>query len=102
MLHQVPGEHGAKDNHDSYDGKHRIPNLRIVSGLSGENGDAIPAFIYAFLKRRGRSRHEQLRLVSGPAPSSAHRTGDGELVAPPLYFRSANHFSDPLANQGYF
>src|ERR1700693_1141265 len=99
VFHQVAGNHGAKDHYDSYNRKHRCPNLRIAPDMSGENGDAIPAFLNAFLKRRYRTRHEQLSLIPGPATSTAHRAGHGELVTPPLNFRLANHSSDALPNQ---
>jgi hypothetical protein len=50
VFHQVPGNHGAKDHYDSYDRKHRFPNLRIAPDLSTENGHAIPALFNALLK----------------------------------------------------
>jgi hypothetical protein len=50
VFHQVPGNHGPKDHHDSYNRKHRFPNLRIAPAMSGENGHAIPALFNALLK----------------------------------------------------
>src|ERR1700681_4115396 len=44
VFHQMPGNDAAKDHHNSYDRKHRCPNLRIAPEMSRENGHAISAF----------------------------------------------------------
>src|SRR5580698_4205650 len=74
----------------------------INPGSSRQNGDAIPAPLNALLEGRFRSRDEHLEIVPVPASRAAHRTRDGEFVAPPLNFRTGNHPSYSLAHQRNF